>query len=130
MLHFHLSTTPICSKIHFIIEGLTRISQVFSLQKTIRISPIQRHHYITSSYTYLFFKVFLFLIAVSLWTGRFRKPTFNSLYDPFGSPCRGQKPSLPLRKAPLFSPSLSSMVFTPPSVPPFPVDRNLRNERM
>ena len=23
----------------------------------------------------------------------FRKPTFNSLYDPFGSPCRGQKPS-------------------------------------
>ena len=28
MLHFHLSTTPICSKIHFIIEGLTRISQI------------------------------------------------------------------------------------------------------
>ena len=48
----------------------------------------------------------------------FRKPTFNSLYDPFGSPCRGQKPSLPLRKAPPFSPSLSSIVFTPPSVPP------------
>ena len=60
----------------------------------------------------------------------FRKPTFNSLYDPFGSPYRGQKPSLPLRKAPPFLPSLSSMVFTPPSVPPFPVDRNLRNERM
>ena len=38
----------------------------------------------------------------------FRKPTFNSLYDPFGSPYRGQKPSLPLRKAPplisVFSP--------------------------
>ena len=38
----------------------------------------------------------------------FRKPTFNSLYDPFGSPFRGQKPSLPLRKAPplisVFSP--------------------------
>ena len=38
----------------------------------------------------------------------FRKPTFNSLFDPFGSPCRGQKPSLPLRKAPplisVFSP--------------------------
>ena len=28
----------------------------------------------------------------------FRKPTFNSLYDPFGSPYRGQKPSLPLKK--------------------------------
>ena len=28
----------------------------------------------------------------------FRKPTFNSLCDPFGSPYRGQKPSLPLRK--------------------------------
>ena len=25
----------------------------------------------------------------------FRKPTFNSLCDPFGSPYRGQKPSLP-----------------------------------
>ena len=39
----------------------------------------------------------------------FRKPTFNSLYDPFGSPNGGQKPSLPLRKAPPFSPSLSSL---------------------
>ena len=47
----------------------------------------------------------------------FRKPTFNSLYDPFGSPCRGQKPSLPLRKAPPFSPSLSSIVFATLSVP-------------
>ena len=28
----------------------------------------------------------------------FRKPTFNSLFDPFGSPSRGQKPSLPLKK--------------------------------
>ena len=28
----------------------------------------------------------------------FRKPTFNSLYDPFGSPRWGQKPSLPLKK--------------------------------
>ena len=54
----------------------------------------------------------------------FRKPTFNSLYDPFGSPCRGQKPSLPLRKAPPFSPSLSSIVFTPPSIPPVLGDRN------
>ena len=54
----------------------------------------------------------------------FRKPTFNSLYAPFGSPCRGQKPSLPLRKAPPFSPSLSSIVFTPPSVPPVLGDRN------
>ena len=28
----------------------------------------------------------------------FSKPTFNSLFDPFGSPSRGQKPSLPLKK--------------------------------
>ena len=27
-----------------------------------------------------------------------RKPTFNSLYDPFDSPRMGQKPSLPLKK--------------------------------
>ena len=33
-------------------------------------------------------------------------------------------PSLPLRKAPPFSPSLSSIVFTPPSVPPGLGDRN------
>ena len=37
------------------------------------------------------------MITTSL---HYRKPTFNSLYDPFGSPRRGQKPSLPLRKAP------------------------------
>ena len=43
----------------------------------------------------------------------FRKPT---------------RPSLPLRKAPPLSPSLSSIVFTPPSVPPFAGDRNLRSE--
>lgn len=30
MLHFHLSTTPIFSKIRFIIEGLTRIFFVAS----------------------------------------------------------------------------------------------------
>lgn len=29
MLHFHLSTTPISSKIRFIIERLTRISRIF-----------------------------------------------------------------------------------------------------
>ena len=28
MLHFHLSTTPICSKIYFIIEGLPQISRI------------------------------------------------------------------------------------------------------
>ena len=39
----------------------------------------------------------------------FRKPT---------------RPSLPLRKAPPFSPSLSSIVFTLPSVPPVLGDRN------
>ena len=32
------------------------------------------------------------------------KSSFNSLYDPFGSPCRGQKPSLPLKKAPPLTP--------------------------
>ena len=32
--------------------------------------------------------------------------------------------SLPLRKVPPFSPSLSSIVFTPPSVPPVLGDRN------
>lgn len=34
MLHFHLSTTPISSKIRFIIEGLTRLSRIFLLQAT------------------------------------------------------------------------------------------------
>ena len=38
----------------------------------------------------------------------FPKPLFNGLYTPFGSPYRGQKSSLPLRKAPplisVFSP--------------------------
>ena len=64
---------------------------------------------------------FLFLDKRSF----FRKPTFNSLYTPFGSPVSGgQKPSLPLRKAPPFSPSLSSIVFTPPSVPTVLGDRN------
>ena len=28
MLQFHLSTTPICSKIYFIIEGLPQISRI------------------------------------------------------------------------------------------------------
>lgn len=41
--------------------------------------------------------------------------------DIFRKPTR---PSLPLRKAPPFSPSLSSIVFTPPSVPPVLGDRN------
>ena len=62
-------------------------------------------------------------LCLPLAKGVFRKPTFNSLFDPFGSPCRGQKPSLPLKKgvlkssrpslplkkAPPFSPSLSSL---------------------
>ena len=70
--------------------------------------------------------MFFFRIPPSPFSQKelFRKPTFNSLYDPFGSPYRGQKPSLPLRKAPPFSPSLSSIVFTPPSVPPVLGDRN------
>ena len=45
---------------------------------------------------------------------------FNSLYDPFGSPCRGQKPQKEGCKPPysvLFMPHLSSIVFTTLSVP-------------
>ena len=41
------------------------------------------------------------------------KSSFNSLYDPFGSPCRGQKPSLPLRKAPPLTPALFNGLYTP-----------------
>ena len=37
---------------------------------------------------------------------------------------KSPRPSLPLKRAPPFSPSLSSMVFTPPSGPPFVGDRN------
>ena len=37
---------------------------------------------------------------------------------------KSSRPSLPLKKAPPFSPSLSSIVFTPPSVPPVLGDRN------
>ena len=40
---------------------------------------------------------------LTLKEGGFRKPTFNSLFDPFGSPSRGQKPSLPLKKGVLKS---------------------------
>ena len=43
----------------------------------------------------------------------FRKPTFNSLFDPFGSPSRGQKPSLPLRKAPPLISVFSNGLYTP-----------------
>ena len=43
----------------------------------------------------------------------FRKPTFNSLYDPFGSPYRGQKPSLPLRKAPPLISVFFNGLYTP-----------------
>ena len=97
-----------------------------------RISTLQRHHYITSSYTYQFSKNVilgsslqyrsskitpsLFVDKVSctrqfenefslrslaslfpIKKGFFRKPTFNSLFDPFGSPSRGQNP---LREGP------------------------------
>ena len=55
--------------------------------------------------TATFISLKLFIIIVLF----FRKPT---------------RPSLPLRKAPPFSPSLSSIVFTPPSVPPVLGDRN------
>ena len=41
--------------------------------------------------------------SLTLKEGVFRKPTFNSLFDPFGSPSRGQKPSLPLKKGVLKS---------------------------
>ena len=48
-------------------------------------------------------------------------PSFFTIKEVFRKPTR---PSLPLRKAPPFSPSLSSIVFTPPSVPPVLGDRN------
>ena len=52
-------------------------------------------------------------LFLPLAKGVFRKPTFNSLFDPFGSPCRGQKPSLPLRKAPPLTPALFNGLYTP-----------------
>ena len=41
------------------------------------------------------------------------KTSFNSLYDPFGSPCRGQKPSLPLKKAPPLISVFFNGLYTP-----------------
>ena len=41
------------------------------------------------------------------------KSSFNSLYDPFGSPCRGQKPSLPLKKAPPLISVFFNGLYTP-----------------
>ena len=40
-------------------------------------------------------------------------PVFNSLFDPFGSPSRGQKPSLPLRKAPPLISVFFNGLYTP-----------------
>ena len=54
----------------------------------------------------MFFVTFIKSIKI------FRKPT---------------RPPLPLREAPPLSPSPFPMVFTPPSVPPFPGGRNLRS---
>ena len=48
--------------------------------RNICISSIQRHHYITSSYSYQFFeKNILFLIAVSLCTGRRSNEEYSGL---------------------------------------------------
>ena len=52
---------------------------------------------------------------------------FYKVYQNFRKPTH---PPLPLREAPPLSPSPFSMVFTPPSVPPFPGDRNLRGQGM
>ena len=56
-------------------------------------------------------KLFIILLPLSLLKEIFfLKSSLNGLYTPFGSPiCGGQKPSLPLKKAPPFSPSLSSL---------------------
>ena len=59
-----------------------------------RISPLQRPHYITSSYTFLFLKKVIFVPHCSI-------ALCLSLLE-----------------------SLRSMVFTPPSFPPFAGDRN------
>ena len=55
------------------------------------------------------------------------KSSFNSLYDPFGSPCRGQKPSLPLKKAPPLISVFFNGLYTPFGSPRL-LDRNLREE--
>ena len=55
-------------------------------------------------------------------------PLGNMLSHHKGIVLKSSRPSLPLKKAPPFSPRPSSMVFTPPSVPPFAGDRNLRSE--
>ena len=59
------------------------------------------------SFFLLLKKAFFYLSVSPARKDFFRKPTFNSLCDPFGSPYRGQKPSLPLRKAPPLTPTLS-----------------------
>ena len=55
------------------------------IQTDFRISPIQRHYYITSSDTYQFFEksYILFLIAVSLCTSRISKtyPSFLTVKE-------------------------------------------------
>ena len=51
-------------------------------------------------------------------------PLGNMLSHHKGIVLKSSRPSLPLKKAPPFSPSLSSIVFTPPSVPPVLGDRN------
>ena len=51
-------------------------------------------------------------------------PLVNMLSHHKGIVLKSSRPSLPLKKAPPFSPSLSSIVFTPPSVPPVLGDRN------
>ena len=83
--------------------------EIIDIQRTALLSPFMKRYF----------------SVMELSSPFFRKPTLNGLYTPFGSPVPGgQKPSLPLRKAPPFSPSLSSIVFTPPSVPPVLGDRN------
>ena len=51
----------------------------------------------------------------------------NDINDLSNHPVNFSNHPVPLSKeGSTFSPSPSSMVFTPPSVPPFPGDRNLR----
>ena len=84
-------------------KGLHGSHVFFSMQAKIRISPIQRHQYITSSYTFLKKIYFVphcsivFRIPPSPFSQRelhfLPKPLFNGLYTPFGSPVRGTETS-------------------------------------
>ena len=70
--------------------------------------------YLCFFYTYFYIYLnFLRLPCPPLAKRFVLKSSFNSLYDPFGSPCRGQKPSLPLKKAPPLISVFFNGLYTP-----------------